>query len=134
MMQALGYLRAIVNGKIVNSEVRNSPLLKAGSMGVEKKTQSDNHWRQNYTKQGFHLNKAGKEGLARQMAKQIIDFTKTEYKDIPVIALAWKDNTGLDTPVQLTADHIMHSIEEGNDKIANICSTRQKKNPFQQEQ
>ena len=87
--------------------------------------------RKNYTKQGFHLNKSEKEGLARQMAKQIIDFTKTEYKDIPVIALAWKDNTGIDTPLQLTADHIMHSIDEGNDKIANRCSTRQKKNPFQ---
>jgi phage FluMu gp28-like protein len=47
--------------------------------------------RKDYTKHGLHLNKAGKEGLARSIANLINQIVFRENKEKQVITLNWKE-------------------------------------------
>lgn len=98
-------------------EINNRLLDKAKRFHHVSMIQVDRD-RRNYTKQGLHLNKLGKEGLARQMAKQIIKLTKKE----PVIKLPWKDNKGIMTPEQEIPKLNIGCIIEGTDECRTVST------------
>jgi len=49
--------------------------------------------RKYFTKHGFHLNNAGKEGLAEVTASQIKKIIKYSSNENPVIPLQWKEES-----------------------------------------
>jgi RNase H-fold protein (predicted Holliday junction resolvase) len=122
------YRHDVEKNSQINTKIRelNNKLKDKGKLFNHVSFIETDRDKENYTRHGFHLNRRGKERLARQLAKQIIDFTKKGHKEIPIMALAWKDNLGRDTPMQLISDLDRISIEEGNDKIQNRCSLRKK--------
>jgi hypothetical protein len=44
-----------------------------------------------FTKHGFHLNKSGKEGLAKKIALQITEIIKSKLNNKPILPLPWEE-------------------------------------------
>ena len=84
--------------------------------------------RKDYTKHGLHLNKAGKEGLARSIANSINQIVLRENREKQVITLNWKEEVNMDISVQMSPEQHKHRHLEVTDIISNRTSTRQKKN------
>ena len=75
-----------------------------------------------YTKHGWHLNKKGKDALARSIANLIKKLILNEDKRKQVISLGWK---GVINGSEIS----LSSIQESDDKISNRTSIRKKKPP-----
>ena len=96
--------------------------------------------RKYFTQHGMHLNKSGKERLSKLTATQICRLVKSNNKEVPIIALNWKDeSTGKQNtinslseqtttcPVSLGRNNPDGSISE--DKPLNTVITRNRKLP-----
>jgi hypothetical protein len=83
--------------------------------------------RKYYTKYGLHLNKVGKEGLARSIANLINKIVYHNNKDKPVITLDWKEEVNMYTSIQISPDQLKLRHLEDTDKVSNRTSTKQKK-------
>ena len=75
--------------------------------------------RKYYTKHGLHLNKAGKEGLARSIAYLVNQIMLKENKEKSVIPLNWKADVNMHTSIQLSPDQNKRRHLEDTDKISN---------------
>jgi hypothetical protein len=89
--------------------------------------------RKYYTKYGLHLNKAGKEGLARSIAYLINQIMSKENKEKSIITLNWKEEVNMHTSIQLSPDQIKRRHLEDTDKISNRTTTRPKKTTYYKE-
>ena len=75
-----------------------------------------------YTKHGLHLNKKGKNALARSIANLKKKLILNEDKGKQVITLDWKG-------VINGSAIALNSIEESDNKVSNRTSMRKKKPP-----
>jgi hypothetical protein len=74
--------------------------------------------RKHFTKHGFHLNNAGKEGFAKLIASQIGKLITNSKKIEPMIALKWKEET---TIVSLdAADNHKPNLMSSEDEFSKI--------------
>ena len=89
--------------------------------------------RKDYMKHGLHLNKAGKEGLARSIANLINQIVLRENKEKQVITLNWKEEVNMDISVQMSPEQHKHRHLEVTDIISNRTSTRPKKTTYYKE-
>ena len=82
-----------------------------------------------YTNHGFHLNKKGKDVLARTMGNLINKLLFEEDKGNMIITLNWNSDITKSAITQVAHCIPRNSTLENSDKTTNRSSTRQKKQP-----
>jgi hypothetical protein len=98
----------------------------------------DSH-RKYFTQHGMHLNKSGKEGLAKLIATQNCRLVNSKNKDGHEIALKWKDESEekhntviMHTKPKISPDQVSSSQTDTTHKESAVyrTSNRQKKVPI----
>ena len=83
-------MNSVTNLEIHAANRKPNKLAKVFSHVAEIVTDLD---RKYFTQHGMHLNKSGKERLSKLIATQICRLVKSNNKEVPIIALNWKDES-----------------------------------------